>query len=266
MSDKPLILITNDDGIESRGLHAVIQAVADLGDLLVVAPRSQQTAMGRSHPHVTDKNIYTNQIKLDNITVNAYNAEVAPAQAVMIAIIDIAERPIDLCISGINYGENVGSGVTISGTIGAALEAAAHDIPALAVSRETPQEYHLSNSPDIDFTAAAHFARQFTQRILSRGLPSGVDVLKLDVPGQATLDTPWRITRVSRQRYYNVLRTDVGISIKKRFEPHTTINRELLEPESDIQAMGVDRVVAVTPLTLDLSAHVSLSEMSAFFE
>ena len=129
---KPLILITNDDGINSPGLHAAAQAVADLGDLLIVAPSTQQTGAGRSYPSKIDDTIHTTSIPLGDSQHVAYMAAVSPAQAVRFAIIEIAERSIDLCVSGINYGENIGSGVTISGTVGAAIEAGCSDIPALA--------------------------------------------------------------------------------------------------------------------------------------
>src|SRR6185436_11096868 len=94
------------------------------------------------------------------------------------------------------------TGVTISGTIGAALEGASFNIPALAISRETPKEYHLSYSEDIDFAAAAYFTHLFAELLLRAPRPLDVDVLKVEVPASATPQTPWRVTRQSRQRYY----------------------------------------------------------------
>ena len=175
MTTRPLILLTNDDGIDSPGLHAVMEAVADLGELLVVAPISQQTAAGRSYPIALSKAIHQTEIYYNGQQYPAYKVDASPAQAVTLAVRELATRPIDLCISGINYGENLGSGVTISGTVGAALDAACFGIPALAMSLETPKELHLSHSPDVDFSTAAHFTRQFTERTLSKGHPAGVD-------------------------------------------------------------------------------------------
>ncbi|MBI1880507.1 MAG: 5'/3'-nucleotidase SurE, partial [Chloroflexi bacterium] len=120
MTKRPLILITNDDGIDSPGLHAAAAAVADLGDLLIMAPNSQRTSAGRGFPPILDKVIYLTEIPLGHSSHPAYTADVSPAQAVQLALLELAKRPIDLCVSGINYGENVGSGVTISGTVGAA--------------------------------------------------------------------------------------------------------------------------------------------------
>ena len=189
MAQPPLILVTNDDGIDSPGLHAAVAAVADFGDLLIMAPKSQRTSAGRGFPPIHDKAIYTTQIPRGHGSYPAYTADVSPAQAVQLALLELAQRRIDLCVSGINYGENLGSGVTISGTVGAALEAACSSIPALAMSLETPPEFHLNNSPEVDFSVAAHFTRQFARRVLSQGLPAGVDLLKIDVPAGATPQT-----------------------------------------------------------------------------
>ncbi len=257
MTNRPLILITNDDGIDSPGLHAVATALVDLGDLLIVAPSSQQTSMGRSHPPIIDKAIYETQIPLSNGSHVAYKAAVSPAQAVALAVLDLADRPINLCVSGINYGENVGAGVTISGTVGAAMEAASYHIPALAMSLETPPQYYLTNSNQVDFSVAGHFTRYFATRILTDGLPNGIDVLKVDVPDSATPTTAWRTGRVSRQRYYSS--TPSG---RTRLDEQKEINCEIkfdlatLEPDSDVYIFAFEKLVAVVPLTLDFTARV----------
>jgi len=267
MTNRPLILITNDDGIDSPGLHAAAATAADLGDLLIMAPSSQRTGAGRGFPPVRDKAIYTTTIPLGQGTHPAYTADVSPAQAVQLALLELAERPIDLCISGINYGENLGSGVTISGTVGAALEAACSGIPALAVSRETPQEFHLNNSPIIDFDVAAHFTRLFAWQTLRQGFPRGVDLLKIDVPAGASDQTPWRLARISRQRYYQTLpsgRARLDEPMDLRYRIH--IDHDNLEPGSDIHTVMVDKLVAVVPMTFDLTAPVALDEISRFFD
>jgi 5'-nucleotidase len=266
MTHRPLILITNDDGIESPGLHAAAEAVADLGELLIVAPSTQRTGAGRSYPPVNDKAIYQVELPLSTGHPAAYKADLSPAQAVMTAVVELAERPIDLCISGINYGENLGSGVTISGTIGAAIEAATFGIPALALSLETPKEFHLNHSTEIDFGVAAHFTRLFAQRILARGLLPGVDFLKIDIPASATAQTPWRSTTVSRHRYYmpvhsgrKQLHDQLQIGYQANIDPDT------IEPESDIYIFSIERQVAVSPMTIDLTAPIHLADITRFY-
>lgn len=264
MSNQPLILLTNDDGIDSPGLHAVAEAVADLGELLILAPNSQQTGAGRSYPATSDRTLHHTTIPCNGSTYPAYTAKVSPAQAVSLAVREVAQRPIDLCISGINYGENIGSGVTISGTVGAAIDAACFGIPALAVSLETPRAFHLTNSPEIDFSVAAHFTRHFAQHVLANGLPERVDFLKIDVPASATPQTGWRTAAVSRQRYYDLVYQGQVTAIDP--EEARNIIRKTVRPESDVYIFAVERLVAVAPMTIDLTAPVALEEVGRFFE
>jgi 5'-nucleotidase len=263
MSNQPLILLTNDDGIGSPGLHAVAEAVADLGELLILAPHSQQTGAGRSYPSTADRTLHSTTIPFNGSSHPAYTAKVSPAQAVALAAREVAQRPIDLCISGINYGENIGSGVTISGTVGAAIDAACFGIPALAISLETPREYHLSHSTEVDFSVAAHFARYFTQQVLANGLPERVDFLKIDVPATATQQTAWRMATVSRQRYYDLVYQGQVTDI----DPEDALNiiRKTVRPESDVFIFAIERLVAVAPMTIDLTAPVGLEEVGRFF-
>jgi 5'-nucleotidase len=261
MTKRPLILLTNDDGVCSPGLRAVAQAVHDLGDLLITAPAKQQSGASRSHPFPLDRTVTNTTIAINGDSYPAHSAQVSPATAVSLGVLQLAPRKIDLCISGINYGENIGSGVTISGTVGAAIEAACYGIPALALSVETLPEYHLSQSDAVDFSVAAHFARIFAQIVLQQGMPGNVDLLKIDVPATATINTPWRAGRVSRQRYYESLPNETkpeGVSLGY----HTRVNRSELEPDSDVHIFVVDRQVAVVPMTIDLTAPVNLDGLT----
>ncbi len=258
----PLILVTNDDGIHSPGLHAAIRAICDLGEVVVAAPRRQQTGASRSYLPVRDKAVYREEVPVDCRTVVAYGLETSPAQAVLSALVDLLPRLPDLLISGINFGENLGTGVTISGTIGAAIEAASFGVPGLAVSLETPKEFHYHHSDAVDFSVAASFTRQFALIMLAGQLPPDVDILKIDVPSDATLDTPWRVTRVSRQRYH-VPRPSGrrSLSEQKGIDYAPEVNLDTLEPDSDVHALAVDRVVSVSPLSIDLTSRVDLAAL-----
>ncbi|MBN1219245.1 MAG: 5'/3'-nucleotidase SurE [Anaerolineae bacterium] len=262
MANRPFILVTNDDGIDSPGLRAAAEAVADLGDLLIMAPTFQQSGAGRSFLLQADTTIQPIEIALNGTKHPAFKANVSPAQAVVMALVALAQRLPDLCISGINYGENVGSGITASGTVGAAIEAASANIPALAVSLGTPQEFYLTHSQEIDFSTAAHFTRYFAQQTLKHGLPPRVDLLKIDVPATATPHTPWRSAAISRQRYFE--------PIKERDEQtgadyRVYIDLDTLELGSDIHVFAVDKQVAVVPMTIDLTAPVPLDSVARFF-
>jgi 5'-nucleotidase len=260
MAEKPLILFTNDDGIESPGLWACVEAFADLGDLLVVAPRSQQSGMGRSLPVASEGRIYPYDVPFESAACKAYAADATPAQTVQHAVLELADRLPSLVVSGINYGENTGNGVTISGTVGAALEAASMDIPALAMSQQTPKDLHLSYSNGVDFRAAAHFARQFGEWLLDHtARPDDVDVLKVDVPWGATNDTPWRVTRLSRRRVYWPTRPErVSLAEIGRIGYHFDTDPSKAEPDSDVYAVLHDKVVSVTPISLDMTSRTDM--------
>lgn len=258
MMPTPLLALTNDDGIASPGLRAVARAVSDLGELLIVAPSHQQTSMARAL-HGTG-NARRVAYALNRKRVRAFAVPTSPAVAVRHAVMLIAEREPALVISGINYGENIGSGVTISGTVGAALEAASLGIPALAVSVQTALKYHRTHSRSIDFTVAAHFARQFVVWVLERGMPRGVDILNVNVPAEATERTPWRWTRVARHSYFRstVEKTRRG----RRFSGYElNVGRGEVPRDTDIHALLFERVVSVSPMTFDLTAKVKPGEL-----
>ena len=124
-TNKPQILLTNDDGIQSPGLWAAAEALSELGYVNVIAPREQQSGAGRSLPVSTDGIIDIQKMQVKDQPWTVYAVGGTPAQAVQHGVLEILPRRPDLAVSGINYGQNVGSGVTISGTVGAALEAAA---------------------------------------------------------------------------------------------------------------------------------------------
>lgn len=262
----PLILVTNDDGIDSPGLVGVVRAVHDLGEILVVAPKEQQTGASRSLPSTGDGVIIEEDVRLDGVRLAAYSIRGSPAQTVQYGVIELASRRPALVVAGINYGENVGSGVTVSGTVGAALEAAAIGLPALAVSVEASKEYHYNPSEDIDLRAAIHFTRLFARLLLTVSLPPDVDVLKVEVPCDATEETPWRLTRVSRQRYYHPTGSSrTHLSDERPLDYEVQIDPGTLEPDSDVAALMQQRVVSASPLSLDLTSRVDFTHLDEIF-
>jgi 5'-nucleotidase len=258
----PLILVTNDDGIASPGLAAAVRAVAGLGDVIVAAPERQWSGAGRSFAQDPGGRIVRQPLVVDQRPIVAYSIGASPAVAVLHALVELVPRRPSLVVSGINYGENIGADITHSGTVGAALQAAASGSRALAVSLQTPKETHTRPSHHVDFSTAVHFARLFTQRLLGTALPFDTDVLKVDIPPGATSATPWRVCRVSRHTYFEATPRGapaVGALVGLDYGPVT--NPECTEADSDIYALAVDRVVAVCPLTIDLTARVSLPEL-----
>jgi len=260
--EEPQILLTNDDGIQSPGLWAAAEALDPLGFVTVVAPREQSSGAGRSMPSTSDGRIEPEEVTVNDKTWTVHAVGGTPAQAVLHGVLEICTRKPDIAVSGINYGLNVGSGVTVSGTVGAALEASASGIPALAISLDTEHQYHLSYSTKVDFSAAAHFTHYFAHLLLKKELPEDVKVLKVEVPSEATPDTPWKITRLSPVRYYTAVPPereakdkDGNIGYRVADDWHTA------PPDSDIYAVHIDKVVSVTPLSLDLTSRVELEQL-----
>ncbi len=259
----PLFFVTNDDGIGSPGLQAAVEAVLPLGDVLVVAPTEQQTSMGRSMPP-TDGILHPVDYVVGDVRVPAYHIKGAPAQAVLYGMLVLCNgRQPDVLISGINYGENLGSGITISGTVGAALQGASMGLPSLAVSLETSPEFHYHHGK-VDWGTAVYFTRLFAGRLLTSKLPPDVDVLKVDVPSGATSHTPWRLTRLSRHSYYTSYMASFygGATLGGKVGYRVGVRPEDLEPGTDIHAFLVERVVSVTPLSLDMTSRVDFGELA----
>jgi 5'-nucleotidase len=229
---------------------------------MVTAPCEQQSGAGRSLPTFNDGAIHTVDLSVGGQQVPTFAIHGSPAQAVLYALVELVPRKPAICLSGINYGTNVGTSITTSGTVGAALEAADEGVPGLAVSLETDIADHYGHSEDVDFTTAAHFAGYFARRMLKRRMPPDVDLLKVEIPCGATPDTPWSVTRLSRQRYYRALPSGRShLAEKRRLGYDMVIDRATLEPDSDIHAVLIDRIVSVTPLSLDLTSRVALTEL-----
>jgi 5'-nucleotidase len=258
---KAQILLTNDDGIHSPGLWAAAGALSDLGFVHVVAPREQSSGAGRSLPSTSDGIIKPQALTVNGKSWQVYAVGGTPAQAVLHGLLEILPEPPTLVVSGINYGENVGSGATISGTVGAALEAASLGFPALAVSLQTDVKEHFTNSDQVDFSTAAYFTSHFARLVLEKTFPPDVDLLKVEVPASATPQTPWEVTRISRKRYYipvSRARSSWEEPSPLGYRLDTDLDDD--RPDTDVYAIRVKRVVSVTPMSLDLTSRVQLGE------
>jgi len=260
--EKCQILLTNDDGIQSPGLWAAAEALSDLGYVTVAAPRDQSSGAGRSLPASSDGIIRPEILRVRGKDWTVYAIGGSPAQAVLHGILEIMSQKPDLVVSGINYGENVATGITISGTVGAAMEAASQGIPALATSLETEQKLHLSYSTEIDFSTAAYFTAYFARKMLEKQFPADVNLLKIDIPASATPQTAWQVTRLAHQRYY------VPVAPKRKsWKEHGHVDYKedaILDNEredSDVYVLRVKRQVSVTPLSLDFTARVDFGEL-----
>lgn len=264
---RPLILLTNDDGINSPGLAAAASGLDALGELLIIAPLDQQTSMGRSRKAygAGDGTLKEIQVKYQGQTWTGYGIEASPARAVEHAVLEIADRPISLVVSGINYGENISTIITVSGTVGAALEAADWGIPALAVSQEIAGTDYRSYNKSVDFSSAAHFTRKIADIILREELPFDTDVIKLEIPLSATTETKSVITRLDRKQYYGTKIEDrKSVFTSPAKVKHFAQKGFYSKTDTDAYALA-QGWVSITPLSIDLTTRASMDEIASLF-
>jgi 5'-nucleotidase len=267
MNKRPQILLSNDDGILSPGLWAAARELAKVGYVTVAAPREQHSGAGRSVPAWTNGEIKPTLLTIGDQEWTCYAVGGSPAQAVQYGIFAILKQKPDLVVSGINYGENPATDISLSGTVGAALEAASYGIPALAVSLQLTSEDFYGYSNEADFSTAAVFTRRFAQLLLTQKMPVDVQVLNVNVPLEATPQTPWRTTRLGRHPYFTPFLKEPTIPngsqrIDVRRNPHPD---DTNDPQTDVHVFYREKLVSVTPLSLDFTSRVDLAELQRSF-
>lgn len=168
---KPLILVTNDDGITSPGIAALVEVMKDLGEVVVVAPDKPQSGAG--HAITLNSTLRIHKTKIHSVP-QQYSASGTPVDCVKMALGNILPRKPDLCVSGINHGSNISINVIYSGTMSAAIEGALEGIPSIGFSL-------LDDSINADFSAAKKICKNISQKILQHKLPKGV-CLNVNIP------------------------------------------------------------------------------------
>ena len=170
--NKPLILVTNDDGISAPGIRALIAVMSEIGDVVVVAPDKPQSAMG--HAITINNTLYLNKVSAENAAILEYTSSGTPVDCVKLAVNEILKQKPDLCVSGINHGSNSSINVIYSGTMSAAVEAGIEGIPAIGFSL-------LDYDWNADFEQVKSFVRKITLKTLENGLPVGT-ILNVNFP------------------------------------------------------------------------------------
>ena len=250
------ILITNDDGVLAPGLLALAQEMRTLGRVSILAP--DRNWSGGGHVKTFDRALRVKQFRLADGTIG-YGSDGAPSDCVALATLGYFKEPIDLVVSGINVGANLGHDVTYSGTVTAAMEAVIANVPGIAVSLETTE----SQPDQIDFGPAAHAARQVVQHVIENGLPAEI-LLNVNVPLVKQEEIRgFRLTRQGLRVYHG--RLDEGKD--PRGLPFYFIGGDaptgVPERGTDIGALA-EGYVSVTPLHLDLTAYRALSDLNTW--
>ena len=255
MSKRPLILITNDDGISSKGISSLAEAVLDLGDIHVVAPDSPQSGMGHAVTISEILRIKSAYFPIKGVT--AHSTSGTPVDCVKLAIYKVLGRKPDLILSGINHGSNSSINVIYSGTMSAAVEGAVESINAIGFSL-------LDNDTDADFSNAKKVVRQMTMEVLKRGLPHGV-CLNVNIP-KTIEGEELKGIKVCRQAagYW-----EDGFDERKapNKESYFWLTGEFTNPDKgeDTDEYALSQGYAsVVPTQFDLTAHHAIAELNSW--
>jgi 5'-nucleotidase len=250
------ILVTNDDGVLAPGLLALTHEMRRLGKVSVLAP--DRNWSGGGHVKTLDRALRVREVRLADGT-QAFASDGAPSDCVALGTLGYFKEPIDLVVSGINAGANLGHDVTYSGTVTAAMEAVIAGIPGIAVSLET-MDNHIG---DIDFGPAARAASKIVRQVIENGLSHEI-LLNINVPFLP--DDKLRgiiLTRQGLRVYHSRLdeRTD------PRGKPYYWIGGDaptgVPERGTDVGALA-EGFVSVTPLQLDLTAYRALTDLNTW--
>ncbi|GAB4380413.1 MAG: 5'/3'-nucleotidase SurE [Calditrichia bacterium] len=246
---RPLILVTNDDGIHAPGILALVQAMKQLGEVAVVAPDSERSAAGHAITISDPLRVWEYERNGDFF---GYSVNGTPADCVKIGVKAILNTTPDLVASGINQGPNTAINVMYSGTVSAATEGTLMGIPSIAFS--------LASFRKSEFTFAAEFAQYLGKLVLQRGLPEGT-LLNVNIPALDKSEIKGvKITRQGRGRYEEIF--DKRIDPWNRNYYWLSGKKLLLDNEPDIDDVAVmDNYIAITPIQFDLTDYKMMDDL-----
>jgi 5'-nucleotidase len=253
---KPLILVTNDDGITAPGLRMLVSIMKTIGEVVVVAPDSPQSGMG--HAITLDSTLYSKKltIDLDSEGIDEYSCSGTPADCVKLALQELLQKKPDICVSGINHGSNSSINVIYSGTMSAAIEAGIEGIPAIGFSL-------CDYTWEADFSQTQDFIFAIVTEALKNGIPKGT-VLNVNIPKLKKKKI--KGIKICRQAKANW---------KEKFDKRTnpmgkdyywlTGEFELLDKGEDTDEWALaNGFISVVPTHFDLTAHHVISELNTW--
>jgi 5'-nucleotidase len=243
MNNRPLILVTNDDGITAPGIRTLISVMNEIGDVVVVAPDSPQSGMG--HAVTINETLYCSEITVDEGPQREFQSSGTPADCVKLAVSELLDRKPDLCVSGINHGSNSSINVIYSGTMSAAVEAGVEGIPAIGFSL-------LDYSWNANFEPLKKYIKKIVLNVLENGLPDGV-VLNVNFPKSETFNG----IKVCRQARANWVE-----EFDKRTNPQGRVYYWLtgkftnMDEGDDTDEWALaNNYISLVPVQFDLTAH-----------
>lgn len=244
------ILLINDDGIYSSGLLALKQKIDKLGKMVVITPREEASGIGKAI--TSAEHVQIEETKLSDGS-KAYATSGTPADSYLLGVNKILKQPPDLLVAGINLGPNLGiDDVLNSGTLGAAIEAAIHGIPAVAVSycKQTISNRKLEKAKitteELELTAS--IAQKIVKYVLEKGMPEGVDILSVNVPEKANCKQV-KVTNLSYIGY-----SDIYVKEEKgyRIAHWRLTDYRDPDPETDVHVVKEEGCISITPIKIRL--------------
>jgi len=252
MTSTPLILVSNDDGIHSEGIAALAEALRALGEVVIVAPDRERSAV--SHSLTLHR-----PLRVEELGAGRYAVNGTPTDCVNLAINGILPRRPTLVVSGINKGANLGDDVTYSGTVSAAMEGTLLGVPSLAIS--------LLGRGEFRFDAAARFSRRLATWVIERGLPPDT-LLNVNVPAPADAQPDgdgvrgFALTRMGRRRYGDAIVEKVDPRGRKYYWIAGEEVPFVAEEGTDFHAIH-QGLISVTPIHMDLTNYRTLDALEA---
>ena len=254
--NKPLILVTNDDGISASGIRNLIRIMNDIGDVFVVAPDRCQSGMG--HAITIEKIISCDQIDVHDGPQIEYVSSGTPADCVKLALNELLPSKPDLCVAGINHGSNSSINVLYSGTMSAAIEASLSGIPSIGFSL-------LDNSKDADFSESESYIRKITKLVLEKKIKTNI-CFNVNIP-KTKLDEKIKGVKICRQANANWQE-----EFRKKKGPNGGISYWLTGKfinydkgrDTDEWALS-NHYVSIVPIQHDLTAHNLISNLKESF-
>lgn len=251
---KPLILVTNDDGITAPGIRALIDVMSKIGDVLVVAPDKPQSAMG--HAITINSTLYLNKISAEDAAITEYSCSGTPVDCVKLAVNEILKKKPDLCVSGVNHGSNSSINVIYSGTMSAAVEAGIEGVPAIGFSL-------LDYDWNADFVTIKPFIEKITLEALENGMPKDV-VLNVNFPKlKKEAIKGIKICRQAKAIWAEKFDKRVTPQGKDYYWLAGEFINQDKGQDTDEWALA-NGYISVVPVQFDLTAHHSIQELNTW--
>lgn len=254
MSEKrPLILVTNDDGVTSKGICALVEAVSEFGEVIVVAPDKPQSGMG--HAVTIGRILRLNEVQFPIQTAKAYSTTGTPVDCVKLAIYDVlGGRVPDLLVSGINHGSNSSINVIYSGTMSAAVEGAVEGIPSIGFSL-------LDHDADADFEGSKATVQRVVQSALANGIPKGT-CLNVNIPKVPAAEIKGiKICRQAKAFWEEAFVKREDPSGAPYYWLTGEFNNQDKGQDTDEWALG-NNYVSIVPVHYDMTAHHAIAVLN----